>query len=63
MRRMDGGTLIAERKPDAPKKHERLDWSRSFLLKIAKIEQNRKKQSVCSHKLTVNYEKMIDKKG
>jgi hypothetical protein len=60
---MDGGTLIAERKPDAPKKHERLECSRSFLLKIAKIEQNRKKQFVCSYELTVNCEKIIDKKG
>ena len=60
---MDGGTLIAERKPDAPKKHERLEGSQSFLFKIAKIEQNRKKQSVYSYELTVNYEKIIDKKG
>ena len=60
---MDGGALIAERKPDAPKKHERLECLQSFLFKIAKIEQNGKKQSVCSYELTVNCEKIIDKKG
>lgn len=60
---MDGGTLIAERKPDAPKKYERLECLQSFLFKIAKIEQNRKKQSVYSYELTLNYEKIIDKKG
>jgi len=60
---MDGGALIAERKSDAPKKHERLECSRPLLFKIAKIEQNRKKESVCSYELTVNCEKNIDKKG
>lgn len=44
-------------------KHKRLECSRSFLFKIAKIEQNRKKESVCSYELTSNYEKIIDKKG
>ena len=60
---MDGGTLIAERGKDSITKHKRLEGSQSFLFKIAKIEQNRKKQSVCSYELTVNYEKIIDKKG
>ena len=60
---MDGGTLIEEGNSGSPKKYERLECSRSFLFKIAKIEQNGKKQSVCSYELTVNYEKMIDKKG
>ena len=44
-------------------KHKRLECSRSFLFKIAKIEQNRKKESVCSYELTANYEKIVDKKG
>ena len=60
---MDGGTLNAERGKDSIMKHKRLEGSQSFLFKIAKIEQNKKKQSVCSYELTVNYEKIIDKKG
>ena len=59
---MDGGTLTVERK-QLPEEIQTAGMFGISLVKIAKIEQNRKKQSVCSYELTINYEKIIDKKG
>ena len=59
---MDGGTLTVERK-QLPEEIQTAGMLEIVLVKIAKIEQNGKKQSVCSYELTANYEKNIDKKG